>query len=134
MGIKKDIENEYRVNFNYHRIAEVAIFKNDRDIQLSIITESYVDKEARLTGAKAVRVENIIQHADFALAPFYALLKAKFPMFQNGLDDFDDDIGEKTETKPDVCYTQQTTQGNLIANWTENDLIAKANYTDKEEE
>ncbi|MCQ2590791.1 MAG: hypothetical protein MJ179_10240 [Treponema sp.] len=135
MGIKKDIQNDYHVNFNYHRIAEVAIFKNDRDIQLHIITESYVSKEARLAGAKAVKVENVIQHADFALSPFYALLKAKFPMFQNGTDDLDDEIEEAQETKPDTCYTQQSPQGDLIAHWSENDLIEKANKTnDKEEE
>ena len=133
MGIKKDIENDYKVKFNYHRIAAVEIFKDGRDIQLRIITESYVNKEARLAGAKAVKVENIINHADFAMAPFYALLKAKFPMFMNGLDDFDDDIEPVQETKPDASFTQQSPQGELLARWTENDLIEAINKGSEEE-
>ncbi len=134
MGIKKDIENEFRANFNYHKIAEVTIFKQGRDMQLRIITESYVDKAARLAGARAVKVENIIQHADFAMTPFYALLKAKFPMFANGIDDFDDDIEPLQESQPAPFFTQQTASGDLIDHWNENDLIEAINNNESEEE
>lgn len=131
MAIKKDIENEYKAKFNYHKISEVRIFASEGDISLFITTESYVDKEARHSGAKAVKMENIITHADFAMSPFYALLKAKFPMFQNGIDDLDEDT-EKTETRPETLFTQQTPAGDLIDRWNEEDLIEKHNNESEE--
>lgn len=76
-------------------------------------------------------MENIITHADFAMSPFYALLKAKFPMFQNGIDDLDEDT-EKTETRPETLFTQQTPAGDLIDRWNEEDLIEKHNNESEE--
>lgn len=119
MAIEKEIENEYQAKFNYHKISEVRLFNIDGDIQLHIMTESYVSKEARMSGAKAVKTENIIQHADFAMTPFYALLKAKFPLFKDGIDLLEDN--EVQETKPETEYVQQTPAGNLIDAWKESD-------------
>lgn len=121
MGIKKEIENEYKAKFNYHKISEVRIFTVNGVSQLRITTESYVDKEARKAGAKAVKTENIIENADFALTPFYALLKAKFPMFQDGEDDFNDEWKTIEESRPQ--YTQQTPSGELLAQWEEAEII-----------
>lgn len=121
MGIKKEIENEYKAKFNYHKISEVRILTVNGVTQLRIMTESYVDKDARKAGAKAVKTENIIENAEFALNPFYALLKAKFPMFQDGEDDFSDDWKGAESGKPQ--YTQQTPSGDLIAQWEEAEII-----------
>ena len=121
MAISKDIQTEYQTIFKYHRISDVNIFTVDNDIQIRIVTESYASKEARMNGARAVYTENIIEHADFAMAPFYALLKAKFPMFADGEDDFDDAWKEKIQQA--AKFTQQTPQGDLLAQWEESELI-----------
>lgn len=117
MAIEKEIQNEYMAVFKYHRISDVEIFTVDGDIQLRIVTESYIDKEARKQGARAVKTENIIEHADFAMTPFYALLKAKFPMFYDGTDDFDDAWKEVPVNR--AKFTQQTNDGKLLQQWQE---------------
>ncbi|MCQ2242086.1 hypothetical protein [Treponema sp.] len=117
MAISKDIENEYRATFKYHKIREVKIWNTEDGPAIRIVTESYIDKEARKTGAKAVLTENIIQNADFALTPFYALLLSKFPMFAGGTDDFDDEW--KEGVKPEPLFTQQTASGQMLAQWKE---------------
>lgn len=117
MAINKELENQYQVKFNYHKIHSVRILTDEDGIQLRIVTASYANKEARKNGAKAVLTENIIQNADFAMNPFYALLKAKFPSFSDGLDDFDD----AWKSAPGrVLYAQQTMEGQTIQQWTEN--------------
>lgn len=86
MALIKEIENSYGVTFNYHKIGDVRILKTKAGTQLRITVESYLDKEARRNGKQPIKTEAIIEHAEFALDPFYALLKAKFPEF-SGLDD-----------------------------------------------
>lgn len=130
MAIQKQIRNEYAAVFTYHRISDVEIFTVDGDVQLRIVTESYIDKEARKNGARAIKTENIIEHADFALTPFYALLKAKFPMFFEGTDDFDDDWKEKPVKK--ACFTQQTADGKLLQKWQEG--LREPDFTEESEE
>lgn len=117
MAIVKSIENEYKAKFDYHKVSDIHILVTDNDIQLRIIVDSYVNKEARKQGARAVQTENIIQHADFAVKPFYELLKAKFGMFQAGVDDYDDAWKTAEDTPP--LFTQQTPDGELIGQWTE---------------
>lgn len=117
MAIVKSIENEYKAKFDYHKVSDIHILVTDNDIQLRIIVDSYVNKEARKQGARAVQTENIIQHADFAVKPFYELLKAKFGMFQDGEDDYDDAWKTAEDTPP--LFTQQTPDGELIGQWTE---------------
>lgn len=116
MAITKDIKNEYQATFKYHKISDVSILNVDGRTQLRITVKSYVDKEARKNEARAVITENIIENADFAMTPFYALLKAKFPVF-NGTDDFDDEWKNKDESH--ARFTQQSPDGSLIAQWEE---------------
>lgn len=119
MAIQKNVLTEFNTEFKYHKIVEVNILSNDNGIQLRIVTDSYLDKESRQKGARAIRMENIISGADFAFSPFYNLLKAKFPMFADGDDDFEDSW--KGVEKPEVMYTQQTPRGELINQWKENE-------------
>lgn len=114
MAIKKSIENEFGTSFNYHKIKDIRIVNSDNGVQLSIIVDSYVSKEARITGKSPVRTENIISNADFALSPFYALLTSKFTQYADAEDDFDNSFKSKTDNKS-VRYTQQTMKGNVIS-------------------
>ena len=117
MALVKGIENSYGVKFSYHKIDNVKIVVTDKGIQLRMTVDSYVDKDARKNGKKPVRTENIIEGADFALTPFYMLLKAKFADYADADDDFIDDW---KETKPaKITYTQQTPQGDLISHYEE---------------
>lgn len=102
MAIIKDVETSYGTIFNYHKIGDVKIIKTNDEIQLRITVESYLNKEARIEGKQPVITEAIILNADFALNPFYALLKAKFPEFE-GIDDMD---SFKTIQKPAEYYLQ----------------------------
>lgn len=120
MAIQKDVLTEFNTTFRYHKIVEVNILTTDAGIQLRIVTDSYLDKESRQKGARAIRMENIISGADFALSPFYGLLKAKFPMFAEGDDDFEDSW-KKPEYPVEPVFTQQTPRGDLIAQWKETD-------------
>ncbi len=130
MALTKGIENIYGASFNYHKISDVKIVVSDNGIQLRIIVDSFVDKDARKAGKKPVRTENIIEGADFALTPFYMLLKAKFGDFADATDDFDD--AWKNKLTPQVIYTQQTPQGELLSKYRES--IAQTESTTAQEE
>lgn len=130
MALTKGIENIYGASFNYHKISDVKIVVSDNGIQLRIIVDSFVDKDARKAGKKPVRTENIIEGADFALTPFYMLLKAKFGDFADASDDFDD--AWKNKVTPQVIYTQQTPQGELLSKYRE--PLAQTESTTTQEE
>lgn len=130
MALTKGIENIYGASFNYHKISDVKIVVSDNGIQLRIIVDSFVDKDARKAGKKPVRTENIIEGADFALTPFYMLLKAKFGDFADATDDFDD--AWKNKVTPQVIYTQQTPQGELLSKYRES--IAQSDTSTTQEE
>lgn len=130
MALTKGIENIYGASFNYHKISDVKIVVSDNGIQLRIIVDSFVDKDARKAGKKPVRTENIIEGADFALTPFYMLLKAKFGDFADATDDFDD--AWKNKVTPQVIYTQQTPQGELLSKYRE--PLAQTESTTAQEE
>lgn len=118
MAIEKNVENVYGAKFNYHRISEVKLLNQDGEIQLRIVVDSYVDQNARLNGKKPVRTENIILHADFALAPFYALLKAKFQDYSDS-----EDVFEEIERLVQPAeMIQQTVDGRLISHVKEGEV------------
>lgn len=118
MAIQKNIETEYGVNFKYHKITDVRINTRSGKTQLVITVASYLDKDARINNKDAVYHECIISGADFALTPFYALLKAKFKDFASGQDDFDNAF-KGPQVQNDVTYVQQTPQGNNAQKWIE---------------
>ena len=117
MALVKGIENIYGAKFSYHKLSDVRIAVTENGIQVRMIVDSYVDKQARMDGKQAVRTENIIENADFALTPFYMLLKAKFEDFAGSEDDFEDawKTNELDEANKKIIYTQQTVQGKLIS-------------------
>ena len=119
MAITKGIENIYGVSFDYHKLVDVRIKVKDGDTTLYMTVESYRDKDARKEGKQPVRTENIILHADFALAPFYALLKAKFKDFSGASDDFEQ---VEKSTVSEAVYLQQTPQCKPISRFTESEL------------
>lgn len=118
MAIKKDVENEYGTEFNYHKIRDVRITASDKDgIVLNMTVESYKDKEARVAGKAPTVRQCIIYGADFAMSPFYSLLKAKFPEFKNSDDDFDNSFkGEEVKRNP--LFSESNVRG-VINRWEE---------------
>lgn len=117
MALVKGIENIYGAKFSYHKLSDVRIAVTENGIQVRMIVDSYIDKQARVDGKQAVRTENIIENADFALTPFYMLLKAKFADYAEAEDDFSTDwkTNGQEETKKKITYTQQTVQGKLLS-------------------
>lgn len=122
MAIQESIENEYGVMFNYHKIREARVINDDKaGVQLVIDVYSWVDKDARINGKEPVIRRCIIHEADFALTPFYKLLKAKFPDYSAGLDDFDNSFKATMKEKRVPQFVEQTITGNLIKRWKENE-------------
>lgn len=118
MAIDKDVENEFGVEFKYHKLREVRIINDDKiGIQLTLTVYSWRDRQARIDGKQSSVRLCIIDEADFALTPFYALLKAKFPEFSNG----DDDMDNSFKVIPDggIEFSEQTANGKLIRRWRE---------------
>ena len=118
MAIDKNVENEYGAEFTYHKLRDVRIVNDDKTgIQLTLTVYSWLNKQARIEGKQPTVRQCVVMNADFALQPFYALLKAKFPEFSNGDDDFDNGF-KKASTDPaasaGIEYIQQTVQGRLI--------------------
>lgn len=114
MAIDVGIENEYGATFNYHKLKEIRIINDDRiGIQVVMDVYSWINKQARIDGKQPTVRRCIIDNADFAMTPFYALLKAKFNDFANGFDDYNNDF--KPERKGDVIFTEQTYNGDLIS-------------------
>lgn len=133
MAIEKPVENEFGIDFEYHKIREVRIINDDKiGVQLVITVFSWADKKARIEGREPVKMQCIIDQADFAMTPFYALLKAKFPDFGNGKDDFDNSFKKVPEGTPQ--FFEQTAQGNLLKKWKESEPDTKPADEVKEED
>lgn len=147
MAIGKAVENEYGAQFNYHKLREVRIINDDNiGVQLTLTVYSWLDKKSRIEGKQPTVRQCIISNADFAVDPFYALLKAKFPDFAKGEDDMDNSF---KAVKADVAkagkaavrdvakvpvFTMQTAQGNLMKRWKEepeeDETVEDAEVTD----
>jgi hypothetical protein len=120
MAIDKAVENEYGAEFSYHKLREVRIINDDKiGVQLTLTVYSWLNKQARVEGKQPTVRQCIINDADFAMTPFYALLKAKFPEFSAGADDFNNDF--KPEREANVRFVEQTGRGELIKRWEEKD-------------
>lgn len=118
MAIIKGVENEYGIEFNYHKLREVRLVNDGDSVQLVLTVYSWIDKQARIDGKQPCMRQCIINGADFALNPFYALLKAKFSEFTSGENDFDDAFkGERQPVAPE--FYDQTMQGQLFKSWKE---------------
>lgn len=118
MAILKDVENEYGVEFHYHKLREVRVINDGDCVQLILTVYSWINKQARIDGKQPCARQCIINGADFALNPFYALLKAKFNEFTNGENDFDDAFkGDRKPVEPE--FFDQTPQGKLFKAWHE---------------
>lgn len=130
MAIKKAVENEYGAEFTYHKLRDVRVVNDDRvGVQLALTVQSWLNKQARIDGKEPTVRQCIISNADFAMTPFYALLKAKFPDFAAGADDFDNSFKqadaasseEGSAEKPAPTFSVQTAQGRLLNRWTESE-------------
>ena len=129
MAIDKLVENEYGVQFTYHKLRDVRVINDDNTgVQLILTVQSWLDKQARIDGKQPTVRQCIISNADFAMTPFYALLKAKFTDFAQGADDMDNSFkavklnaakDAPEEAKKKVIYTVQTAQGALMKRWKE---------------
>ena len=119
MAINGAVENEFGIDFEYHKLREVRRINDDKiGVQLTLTVYSWANKQARIAGKKASVRQCIISGADFALTPFYAMLKAKFPDFTAGENDFDNDF--KGNLPPQVPeFFEQTGQGGMFRRWTE---------------
>ena len=115
MAIDKKVENEYGAEFVYHKLRDIRIVNDDKiGIQMTLTVQSWLNKQARIEGKQPTVRQCVIMNADFAMQPFYALLKAKFPEFAGGLDDMNNDFKKDRAASGDVEYIQQTAQGALI--------------------
>ena len=120
MAINKGVENEYGAEFTYHKLREVRIINDDKNgTQVVMNVYSWINKQARIDGKQPTVRQCIIDNADFALTPFYALLKAKFNEFE-GNDDFNNDFKGKQGKLP-VRLIEQTINGKLIKKEIENE-------------
>lgn len=129
MAIDKAVENEFGVQFTYHKLRDVRVINDDNTgVQLILTIQSWLDKQARIDGKQPTVRQCIISNADFAMTPFYALLKAKFTDFAQGADDMDNGFkaaklnaakDAPEVQKKDPIYTVQTAQGALMKRWKE---------------
>lgn len=114
MAINKNVENEYGAEFTYHKLRDVRVINNDDGhVQVIMNVYSWLDKQARIEGKQPTIRQCIIDNADFAMTPFYALLKAKFEDFSDGNDDFDNSFKAGVSDLP-MTLTEQTLNGKLI--------------------
>lgn len=118
MAILKKVENEYGVDFRYHKLREARVINGDNGVQLVLTVYSWADKQARIDNKQPCMRQCIINGADFAMNPFYALLKAKFPEFSHGENDFDNDFKGGT-VLPHPEFFDQTATGKLFNSWRE---------------
>lgn len=116
MAISKEIENEYGVKFNYHKIADVRLLITEDNIQLKMKVDSYANKQARIDGKHPISQIYVIDNVDFALQPFYMLLKNKFNVI-NGDDDFDNSFKEH-KVHPRT-FSRQSLMSGLLERWQE---------------
>ena len=121
MAISKNVENEYGAEFTYHKLCDVRVTNNDDGhVQIIMNVYSWLNKQARIEGKQPTIRQCIIDNADFAMTPFYALLKAKFEDFKEGDDDFDNDFKAGVSDLP-MTLTEQTLTGKLINRKVENE-------------
>lgn len=114
MAINKDVENEYGAKFAYHKLRDVRVINDEKNgIQVIMNVYSWINKQARIDGKQPTIRQCIIDNADFAMTPFYALLKAKFADFSDGADDFNNDFKGDTEALP-MKLIEQTMNGKLF--------------------
>ena len=113
MAISKNVLNEYGAEFNYHKLVDVRVINTDKGVQIIMNVYSWLNKQARIDGKQPTIRQCIIDNADFAMTPFYALLKAKFKDFSDGLDDLNNDFKKEQPALP-VKLTEQTLQGQII--------------------
>ena len=126
MAIDKKVENEYGAEFTYHKLRDIRIVNDDKiGIQMTLTVQSWLNKQARIEGKQPTVRQCVIMNADFAMQPFYALLKAKFPEFAGGLDDMNNDFKKDSKPAGDVEYIQQTAQGQLIERHKDADFVPK---------
>ena len=119
MAINKGVENEYGAQFFYHKLRDVRVINDEKKgVQVVMTVYSWLDKEARINGKEPCVRQCIINGADFAMTPFYALLKAKFPEFTTGDNDYDNSFKQIPDAVPE--YFEQTGHGSLINKWREN--------------
>lgn len=122
MAIDKQVENEYGAQFTYHKLREVRIINNSSNgVQLTLTVQSWLDKQARIDGKQPTVRQCIIMAADFAMQPFYALLKAKFPEFNDGNDDFDNSFKGAIPEDKKPEFISQTNNGRVFNRWQEKD-------------
>ena len=131
MAVENAVENEYGALFTYHKLREVRIVNDDKiGVQLTLTVQSWLDKQARIEGKQPTTRQCIILAADFAMTPFYALLKAKFPEFTEGADDFDNSFKETEGAEKKMPeFFEQTGHGKLLCRWLEAEPVE-----DKKEE
>lgn len=116
MAIDGRIENEFGAKFTYHKLRDVRIVNDDKiGVQLTMTVYSWLNKQARIDGKQPTVRQCIIQSADFAMTPFYALLKAKFPEFKNGVDDMDNSFKQAVNVSDGAELIEQTGQGKIIS-------------------
>lgn len=127
MAIDKQVENEYGVKFTYHKLREVRIVNDDNiGVQLVLTVQSWIDKQARIDGKQPTVRQCIIMAADFAMTPFYQLLKAKFPEFEAGADDMDNGFkGDQPEQKPE--FISQSNTGRVFNRFKETEVMEDKN-------
>lgn len=122
MAINKIILGQDGFDRTYHKIQDVHILIGDTGkIQLQMVVASWKDKDARKSGKEALFRQCSIVGADFAMTPFYALLKAKFPDYDDGNDDFDDVW--KNKAKEPAVMVVQSRDGKLLSKCVEKDDI-----------
>ena len=138
MAIDKAVENEFGAEFTYHKLRDVRVVNDDKiGVQVTLTVHSWLNKQARIDGKEPTVRQCIISNADFALTPFYALLKAKFPEFSHGDDDFDNSFklpegdGPVADAQPE--FTVQTAQGRLIDRWQEEPVEVESSDVDAAE-
>lgn len=114
MAINKGVENEYGAQFHYHKLRDVRVINDEKGgVQVIMNVYSWIDKQARIDGKQPTVRQCIIDNADFAMTPFYALLKAKFADFSDGADDYNNDFKGDKPTQP-MKMIEQTLNGKLL--------------------
>jgi hypothetical protein len=115
MAIDMPVENEYGAKFDYHKLREVRIINSDKiGVQLTLTVDSWLNRQARIDGKQPTVRQCVIMGADFAMEPFYKLLKAKFSEFSDGADDFDNSF-KAVKQEGGTEYIEQTVHGKVIS-------------------
>lgn len=120
MAVIKEIENEFGAKFNYHKLQKVIIENTDNGVTIIMNVESYLNEDARKDGKVPTVRQCIINGADFALTPFYQILKGKFPEFQNCEDEMSNAfMQEEKKLKPKMTFLVQDQHYRNVQKWEE---------------